>query len=134
VDSEAWGPEDSSDPSLSSPAIDSNTRNILLEITGVDVWLLASVCSPDPKRKRRIWRLHGMRCDVCGQSWKDGVRLARHHIIPERLCLLLGLSKMQARNKRNMAVLCEEHHDAADKRFRAAIAEKLPSLYCWKVK
>lgn len=128
------GPEDAFGPSLFPAAIDSNTRNILLDVTGVDVWFLASVCSPAPNRKRAIWRLHDMRCDVCGQSWKDGIRLARHHIIPQRLCLLLGLSKMQARNERNMAVLCEEHHDASDKRLRAAIAEKLPSLYCWKVK
>jgi hypothetical protein len=72
------GPEASSGPSLFPAVIDSNTRNILLDVTGVDVWSLASVCSPAPNRKRAIWRLHDMCCDVCGLSWKDGIRLARH--------------------------------------------------------
>ena len=128
------GPEDGSGPSLFPHSIDSNTRNILLDVTGVDVWFLASICQPAPNRKRAIWRLHSMCCDVCGKSWKDSIRLARHHIIPQRLCLLLGLSKLQARNERNMSVLCEEHHDEADKRLRRAIARSLPHLYCWKVK
>ena len=127
-------PEDSSGSSLFPSSIDSNTRDILLDVTGVDVWFLASVCLPAPNRKGAIWRLHGMRCDVCGRTWTDGIRLARHHIIPQRLCLLLGLSKLQARNERNMSVLCEEHHDKADKRLRSAIARSLPHLYCWKVK
>ena len=126
------GPEDASGPSLFPPAIDATARNVLLDLTGVDVWLLASVCAPAHYRKKAIWRLHHMRCDVCGQSWDDGIRLARHHKVPERLCLLLGLSRWQARSESNMAVLCEKHHEASDKRVRAAIAEKLPSLYCWK--
>jgi len=121
-------------PSLFSPAIDSNTRNVLLDVTGVDVWLLASLAVPSHYRKKAVWRSHDMRCDVCGQDWNNSVRLARHHIIPQRLCLLLGLLRWQSWHESNMAVLCEEHHDAADKRLRAAIAEKLPNLYCWKVK
>lgn len=118
---------------LFPPVIDLALRDFLLELVGVDVYFLASLCDPSPIRKRAVWRIHGMRCDVCGRTWGDGVGLARHHKIPQRLCLLLGLSKMQARNESNMAVLCEEHHDLADKRLRGAIAEKWPKLYCWKV-
>jgi 5-methylcytosine-specific restriction endonuclease McrA len=112
--------------------INANVRDTLLELTGVDVWFLDSVSIESPRGT--IWRIHGMCCDVCGKSWNDNIRLARHHRIPLRLCRILGLSKLQARNEQNMAVLCEKHHDIADKRLRIGVAEKLPDLYCWKVK
>ena len=120
--------------SLFPAPIDAVVRETLLEVTGVDVWLLSSLSLPAPCRKKALWRIHGMRCDVCGRTWEDNITLARHHKIPQRLCLLLGLARWQSWHESNMAVLCDEHHELADKALRGAIVQRLPNLYCWKVR